>query len=233
MEGFMMKLNFDPAGNSPIIISFKTMRRMIGIFGMSLPLIAIFWTFVLSDCCTLLDSISAYYHTGMRDVFVGILCAVSFFLFAYHGYNCLDFITFKLAGLFSLGIAFFPTYIGLNTYPCIKICANQSELGNIIHFTSAALFFSTLAFTSIYLFTKFKPNTKKEDVTIQKKRRNVVYRVCGIFIILCLILIVIAKLLSIDSNIHRINPIFWLETIALFSFGVSWLVKGEVILKDA
>src|SRR4030042_6309250 len=121
MEGFMMKLDFDPAGNNPAIISFKTMRRMIGIFGMSLPFIAVFWTFVLSDCCTLLDSISAYYHTDMRDVFAGILCAVSFFLFTYHGYNVLDFITFKLAGLFSLGIAFSPTKIGMDAYPCVKL----------------------------------------------------------------------------------------------------------------
>jgi formate hydrogenlyase subunit 4 len=98
------------------------MRRMIGIFGMSLPIMAVFWTIVLSDCTTLLDSISAYYHTDMRNVFVGILCAVSFFLFAYHGYNNLDFITFKLAAIFSLGIAFFPTKVTIDSHPCIKIC---------------------------------------------------------------------------------------------------------------
>ena len=27
------------------------------------------------------------------------------------------------------------------------------------------------------------------------------------------------------------NPTFWLECGALISFGVSWLVKGEVVLK--
>ena len=229
----MIKLNFDPAGDAPIIMTFKTMRRMIGIFGMALPIAAIFWTFVLSDCSTLLDSISAYYHTDMRDVFVGILCAVSFFLFAYHGYNWLDFITFKCAGFFALGIAFSPTNIGTDTYPCLKKCANQSDLCSIIHFVSAALFFLTLAFTSFYLFTKFKPNTAKADATIQKRRRNVLYRICGVLIFLCLILIAVVYFFCKGGSINKINPIFWLETIALFSFGISWLVKGEVILKDA
>jgi hypothetical protein len=28
------------------------------------------------------------------------------------------------------------------------------------------------------------------------------------------------------------NPVFWLETIAILAFGVSWLTKGEAILKD-
>jgi hypothetical protein len=28
------------------------------------------------------------------------------------------------------------------------------------------------------------------------------------------------------------NPVFWLESIALWAFGISWIVKGEVILKD-
>jgi hypothetical protein len=60
-----------------------------------------------------------------------------------------------------------------------------------------------------------------------------VYLVCGILIILSIILIAVVMFLPAAANIHRINPVFWLETIALFAFGISWLVKGEVVLKDA
>lgn len=28
------------------------------------------------------------------------------------------------------------------------------------------------------------------------------------------------------------KPVFWLETVALLAFGTSWLVKGELVLKD-
>ena len=30
----------------------------------------------------------------------------------------------------------------------------------------------------------------------------------------------------------KLAPSFWIETIALFAFGASWLVKGEVVLRD-
>ncbi|MBI1804932.1 MAG: hypothetical protein HY033_06060 [Ignavibacteriae bacterium] len=140
---------------------------MVGIMGMALPVVACIWSVLFSDCHILLDSISAYYHTNMRDIFVGILCAVSFFLFAYHGYDNLDFITFKIASISALGIAFFPALIN-NKSSCINLAINASIITNILHYSSAAIFFIVLAFISIFLFTKSKPNTRKEDRTTQK-----------------------------------------------------------------
>ena len=29
-----------------------------------------------------------------------------------------------------------------------------------------------------------------------------------------------------------LEPIFWLESVAIVAFGLSWLTKGETILKD-
>jgi len=29
-----------------------------------------------------------------------------------------------------------------------------------------------------------------------------------------------------------LNPVFWLETITIEAFGISWLTKGQAILKD-
>jgi hypothetical protein len=39
---------------------------------------------------------------------------------------------------------------------------------------------------------------------------------------------------AIESGtwIARFDPFFWLETFALWTFGISWGVKGETILKD-
>ena len=34
------------------------------------------------------------------------------------------------------------------------------------------------------------------------------------------------------GNFEKYKPIFWFESLALVAFGVSWLVKGEIILKD-
>ena len=69
-------------------------------------------------------------------------------------------------------------------------------------------------------------------MTKQKKRRNVVYAVCGAMILVCIGLILLYYLFLPDSGLGRFNPVFWLESIAVVSFGVSWLVKGETILAD-
>jgi amino acid transporter len=97
-----------------------------------------------------------------------------------------------------------------------------------VHLTFAALLFLTLAFFSLFLFTKSK---KGESPTPEKLIRNKIYIICGITIILCIISIAIYKLF-----IQTANPIsafvFWAETIALIAFGTSWLTKGETLFPD-
>jgi hypothetical protein len=47
-------------------------------------------------------------------------------------------------------------------------------------------------------------------------------------------LIVLHALLSRDitGSLDRLAPVFWFEGLAVVAFGVSWLTKGEAILKD-
>ena len=33
-------------------------------------------------------------------------------------------------------------------------------------------------------------------------------------------------------ELQHLDPVFWLESIALWAFGISWITKGELILKD-
>ena len=39
-------------------------------------------------------------------------------------------------------------------------------------------------------------------------------------------------LFSPNPSLLKLNPVFWLESLAIVAFGVSWFVKGEAILKD-
>ncbi len=55
------------------------------------------------------DSISSYYYTDMRNLFVGILVAVGVFLHAYKGHEKIDNILASLAALCALLVAFVPT----------------------------------------------------------------------------------------------------------------------------
>lgn len=45
-----------------------------------------------------------FYHTGMRNVFVGTLCAIGFFLLSYKGYESSDDIAGDLGCVFTLRI---------------------------------------------------------------------------------------------------------------------------------
>ena len=48
---------------------------------------------------------------------------------------------------------------------------------------------------------------------------------------LCILLIIILNVLPADlkSSIDTIKPLFWLETVMIVAFGISWLVKGEAL----
>ena len=96
-------------------------------------------------------------------------------------------------------------------------------------------FFLTLAYFSLFLFTK-----SDREMTRKKRQRNIVYRACGYVILLAIALIVLGGLILYlellpDATVRMVkslDPLFWLESIAIVAFGVSWFVKGEAILKD-
>jgi hypothetical protein len=228
----MLESIFRPRRPDPAVISFRTMRRMIGVLGIALPIILFAWSVLLTKEHFLLDSISSYYHTNLRDVLVGILCAVSFFFFALNGYDELDFLAYKVASASALGVAFFPAFIKSEVNPHIHIAPNLSAATNAVHCTCAALFFLTLAFISAFLFTKTSKGNTRADMTGRKRARNGVYVACGSAIFACIVLLLILNLLPDSSPILRIDPVFWIEAVALFAFGFSWLVKGEVLLAD-
>ncbi len=54
-------------------------------------------------------SLSAFYYTHMRNLFVGAMCAMGVFFAAYRGYNKLDNRITNVAGLAAIFIALFPT----------------------------------------------------------------------------------------------------------------------------
>jgi hypothetical protein len=206
-----------------LVFSYLTLRKAIGWLGISLPFTVSLGAFLFFQT-KLQGSISGYYHTGTRDVFVGTLWAIGFFLLSYKGYEPIDNLVGNLACIFAVGITLFPTRPEINP-------AAGSKWISGLHFTFAALFFLTLIYFSLFLFTKTDPT---KPPTERKLQRNKVYKTCGYVMAGCIALIAIYSFLpeSITAPLKSVNLIFWLETIAVLAFGVSWLTKGEAILKD-
>ena len=224
----------DTTSESRILVSHLTLRRLIGILGILLPFILATGCYLLCACTGILESVSSYYDTPMRDVFVGTLFTIGFFLFAYKGYERVDDIAGDLGCVFALGVALFPT-------------TSPSEFIEYLHLFFAACLFTTFTYFSIFLFTKSGGDGKGGFCSVnalyarvksgdrEKKRkvaRNRIYVTCGIVIVLCIALIGLVEICLEESPLTSLNPVFWLESVALLAFGISWLVKGETLWKD-
>jgi hypothetical protein len=60
-----------------------------------MPVVLAVWGLVLPESHRLLATISDCYGFRMRDVFVGVLFAIAWFLFTYRGYDWRDSIRFS------------------------------------------------------------------------------------------------------------------------------------------
>ncbi len=206
--------------NDSLVLSYLSLRRSVGVIGITLPFVLAFGKIFLQSP-GIQTSISAYYYTVMRGVFVGALWAIGVFLYSYHGYEKQDDVAGDLACIFAIGTALFPTTPSLAT-------ELQMTIGRF-HLAFAASFFLTLAYFALVLFRKTNQNG---NMTKKKRQRNMVYTICGCTIIACIVLIALLKIAPQYFPVSQLTPVFWLEALAIFSFGFSWFVKGEAILAD-
>ena len=196
-----------------VTVDTKRMRIMIGILGMLLPwlvaLITLSWP----------QSISiTYYSLFAVGTFMVVLGSAGILLINYKGYDKTDDITATIAGIFGLLICLFPMTNLADPISKTGILHLVSTTSDIFHCISAFGFFGVLAFMSFFLFTKTDGN-----ITKQKKIKNIIYRVCGIGMLGSFVLL----LLNLIPGVEIYNLTWIVEAIALFFFGLSWIVKSD------
>jgi hypothetical protein len=222
----MKELKQDPH-QQELIVSYLLIRKSIGTLGLLLPVILFAYSCVAG--ATVQISISHYYFTEMRNVFVVILSFISLFLLCYGGYNTDRYYSIA-AGICGFIVVFVHT-----TYKPTICMKPDVNIRDIIHLGSAAIFIGLLGFMSFWLFTKTHGGVHKkaEELSSKKAARNRIYRICGVIIFSCLLLMVLYFMIDdLREKICHYNPVFWLESVAVVAFGFSWLVKGETLLKD-
>lgn len=213
-----------PGSAQPLVVSYIGVRRAIGVSGLLLPIVLgpIGWLMGID----IQDNMSSYYHTPLRDVFVGTLCAIGIFLFCYRGNDWIENWTANLGCVFALGVALCP--LDAQTNPL-----EPTTISGFLHAFFGGAFFTMLAFYSLVHF----PSTKfaNQENEPHSPQRNLVYRTSGIVIFLSTITMG-AFLFLVPVRWQEIgndyNVIFWLEWIALWAFAAAWLTKGRVIFAD-
>jgi hypothetical protein len=204
------------AGDSELAAAYTYLQRVVGIIAVLLPAVLALGN-MLFNGVELRGSISGYYYTPVGSVFVGALCALAVFFLSYNyrplpRYE-LDNVLSNLACLAALGVAFFPTTDHAAT------ASGGEKAVALVHLLCACALFVLLAVFSLVLFTR----TGGGGRSAAKGRRNVVYRVCGGLIVATIALVVVSNIVDPPSSWHSL---FWLESVGVVAFGISWLVKG-------
>ncbi len=215
-------------GDTVIITTLLTMRRIIGLLGMSLPFIVVGGGF-LQNGFAIENSISSYYYTNMRDVFVGVMCIVALYLISYRGYEKIDDVVTNISGSLAFGVVAFPTSQTPAGPARVGLLLLPQNVSQTLHLTCASLFFLSLAFISVFLFTR----TGQGGPTPEKLKRNRVYVGSGVVMVVSIVCMVVCVGFLEKTVISRIDPVLLLEAVALVAFGISWLVKGDTLFKDS
>lgn len=215
-------------------LSYLLTRAIVGILGIVLPLVFIIGEAVfLRGGVHVRGSLSAYYHTSMRDVFVAGLCVIGFFLATYLSGEpkTLDFRLSLLAGVAVLGVVFFPTSRPhllpdaprCGTTPMPQGCsAIQQAFGEKlvagIHWAFAAVFILSLAWIC-FVFARRETG-----------RMAAIVRLCGLAIIAAVAWAIIGGLLK-NGTIWELTPLYVGEVVSVWAFGVAWLLKARDLRK--
>lgn len=211
-----------PERTSTLVASYLTIRRAVGLSGLALPVTLLVGGWIAG--VPVQDNLSSYYHTAMRDIFVGTLCAIGVFLFCYQGYDAIENWTANVGGASALGVALFP--LDFNSDPLL-----QRTVHGYLHTISGGVFFLTLAVYSLYHF----PRDSRLEKEPHLRERSWVYRTSGL-VILCCMVTMAGYLFLIPpqwkQNFNDYNFLFWMESIAVWSFAAAWLAKGRVIIAD-
>ncbi|EHR70772.1 hypothetical protein BurJ1DRAFT_1921 [Burkholderiales bacterium JOSHI_001] len=209
-------------------MSYMSLRQTIGWIGLTMPIAVRVggWFF---ERITTLDTISDYYYTGMREVFVLALVLVGALLTCYRTPDKLDGWIGIIAGIAAFGIALFPVdpsfadelkdkYPGAGNKECY---INHGLIGYHVYFVGT---FFALAFYLMYF--RFSAHTPPNP-TQQKIIRNKIYKVCAITMLLAGIA------MAAFGRLKMGDAMFWAESLSVMSFAAAWLVKGQFILRDS
>ena len=191
--------------------TYFALRVGIAVIGAALPVV-LWLGGLIGETEPLLDSMSAYYYSGMRDVFVGALIAIGVFLYLYQGFSTEENVALNVAGIMAVGVALFPT------------ATTGAPRGTTatLHGAFAIVFFVAIAYVAL---TRASDTLSLVRDTERARRLRRVYRTLGALMAASpLIAVVLSFALRPGSPWRSI--IFFVEAAGVWVFAAYWLAKS-------
>lgn len=219
-------------GDNPVYLwSYLITRAAIGLLGLALPFALVLVDTWLDGTHGIRGSLSAYYHSGARDIFVGVLFMTGVFLITYKAFSpTLENALSVTAGIAAIGVALFPT--GLPKAEEDRLTPLQRALGESvvtpIHFSCAFVFVGLLAAICV-MFAKRESRRDDADPnwrhTWSSRFWGRFHLVCAGVIAAAIVFVAVTKLLGLWQS----HSLLIGEVAAVLAFGTSWLAKGSEI----
>lgn len=235
-----------PAEDKDLVFDYKALRLMVGAIAFLLPWVVIIATLSVTS------SISASYHTKVRDIFVGALFVIGALLLAYNGHHPkLEEISIGrfwnwLNKFWKAAIQFRRVErqyeervvsllggmaaIAAALFPTTcDLC--DPDLKSRVHGIAAVLLFSTVVYFCLVGFLdRVKPalhKTWKEGG--RAKLRAWIYLVCGVGIAAIMVGSAVAPYVLTVTVAKAWSITFWAETVALWLFGIAWMTASKFL----
>ena len=208
------------------IHNYESQRFLIGLSAFLLPfLVTIVYGRIIS-------SISAYYFTVSRNVFVGLLFITGFFLFVYNGKYYYEALISKIAALCAVGTALAPTGFPDDIVENREHLAAVIREAELLHYIFSILLFAQLIFLCLCFARRAR--IKKESREIddrQAGKRRIIYFVCAGLMSAGLLAYPVLWIIFpfSQADLNRFHLLFYAESAALIAFGTAWFTAGKPV----
>jgi hypothetical protein len=217
--------------------SYLLIRATVGVIGIALPILLMVGEGFFQGSIHARGSLSAYYHSPMRDMFVGGLCVVGVLLLTYLAGqpHTVDFVFSTIAGVAIIGVVAMPTnrpdlpdgapLCGPHTNPEPPDCSSvESTFGEhqvaVGHAICGVVFIASLLVVCLAF-------AHRERVDRNKPGWALVHYTCAGAMVVAAAWWVIGTWLEVD--IFTLQPLYVCEVVSVWAFGVSWFLKGDAL----
>lgn len=231
----------------------KRLALLVGLVAFFLPIILWSGAVIFQSCFR--DSLSHFYYAQfLGPIFVGLLVFIGGFLIALTGDHWLEDVGSAIAGVGAFLVAVFPTtgsgcekpsaflsrvfvtYTNGET-PVIDAIPDRGffklfENVDNLHTWGAGILFAYLGLYCLVVLKRIIPARHIcDDILIaSKRRRNVVYSLCGLIILACVLILGYVGLRAspeFQRDWNADNLTFYVESAALWAFAMAWFTKGR------